>query len=38
MTKEERRELKSLADSKGLSMSAYLRTLVKEKLELEKRV
>lgn len=36
MTDAERKELKALADKQGLSMSAYVRTLVKEKLDTKK--
>lgn len=33
MTDEELRQLRKLADDRGLSMSAYLRMLMKEKLD-----
>jgi hypothetical protein len=36
MSKQERRELKALADAKGLSESAYTRMLIKEALERRK--
>lgn len=37
LSTQERKELKALADAKGLSMSAYVRSCVKEKLEDKKK-
>jgi len=36
LTAQEHKEIKALADAKGLSMSAYLRSVAKEKHELSK--
>lgn len=37
MTEAERKELKALADKKGLTMSAYIRLILKEKLAETKK-
>jgi hypothetical protein len=36
MSKQERKDLKALADAKGLSESAYTRMLIKEAVALNK--
>ena len=36
LSDQERKDVKALADARGLSMSSYVRTILKEKIAAEK--